>query len=106
MAAGCTLEVAEMCEKGLAVEKSIIPFDSTFFTGYRRNVIISHQVLVSLKVPFTEKDDYFTSFKQARRREDDIAIVNAAFFFKLSPGNLICLYSQDELNITMFLFSG
>jgi xanthine dehydrogenase/oxidase len=40
---------------------------------------------VALKVPFTSQDDYFTSFKQARRREDDIAIVNAAFFFKLNP---------------------
>ena len=85
MAAGCELEVAEICEKG-NITKSTIPIDATFFTGYRRNVIASHQVLLTLKVPFTKRDEFFTSFKQARRREDDIAIVNAAFFFNISPG--------------------
>jgi xanthine dehydrogenase/oxidase len=84
MAAGCELDVAEINEKGTIV-KNTIPFDATFFTGYRKNVIAAHQILVSLKVPYTQEDEYFTSFKQARRREDDIAIVNAAFFFKLSP---------------------
>ena len=84
MAAGCELDVAEINDKGVIV-KNTIPFDATFFTGYRKNVIAPHQVLISLKVPYTQQDEYFTSFKQARRREDDIAIVNAAFFFKLSP---------------------
>ena len=93
MAAGCQLEVAEISDKGTTV-KTVIPFDATFFTGYRRNVIASHQVLVALKVPFTSHDDYFTSFKQARRREDDIAIVNAAFFFKLKPEDKTILESR------------
>ncbi len=88
MAAGCELEVAEISEKG-SIVKNTIPFDATFFTGYRKNVIAPHQVLVSLKVPFTRQDEYFTAFKQARRREDDIAIVNAAFFFKLSANEKI-----------------
>ncbi len=95
MAAGCELDVAEINEKGTII-KNTIPFDETFYTGYRKNVIAPHQVLVSLKVPYTHQDEYFTSYKQARRREDDIAIVNAAFFFKLSPGfnffNVFCAY--------------
>ena len=93
MAAGCQLEVAEICAKG-TVAKFVVPFDATFFTGYRRNVIASHQVLVALKVPFTSQNDFFTSFKQARRREDDIAIVNAAFFFKLNPEDKTILGSR------------
>ena len=116
MAAGCELEVAEVNEKG-AIVKDTIQFDSTFFTGYRKNVIAPYQVLVSLKVPYTQQDEYFASFKQARRREDDIAIVNAAFFFKLSPGvnftnilqaafsdeNVLCCFSVLTVCVCNFL---
>lgn len=83
MAAGCELEVGELDEKG-AVKTVLIPFDHTFFTGYRRNVVQPHQVLVSLRIPYTRTDEYFSAYKQSRRREDDIAIVNGAFFFRIS----------------------
>lgn len=53
-----------------------------FFTTYRENIIKSNEILVSLIIPFTEKTQHFLAYKQAKRRDDDIAIVNAAFNLK------------------------
>lgn len=50
-----------------------------FFLGYRKTAMKPSEVAVSLFVPFTRKNEYSSSFKQAKRRDDDIAIVNAAF---------------------------
>uniref|UniRef100_A0A182PWW4 xanthine dehydrogenase n=1 Tax=Anopheles epiroticus TaxID=199890 RepID=A0A182PWW4_9DIPT len=57
-----------------------------FFTGYRKNVIQPHEALVSLFIPRTTKDQYFVAHKQAKRRDDDIAIVNGAFNVRFRPG--------------------
>ena len=38
-----------------------------------------HEILVSITVPFTKQNQYFIAYKQAKRRDDDIAIVNSAF---------------------------
>lgn len=43
-----------------------------------------HEVLVRVLVPFTSKFEYVKEFKQAHRRDDDIAIVNAGMRFKLA----------------------
>ncbi|KAL7645432.1 UNVERIFIED_CONTAM: hypothetical protein RMT77_003818 [Armadillidium vulgare] len=53
-------------------------FDDKFYTGYRRNIAKPEEVLVSVKIPLTSENTFFKTFKQARRRDDDIAIVNAA----------------------------
>jgi len=44
-----------------------------------------YKVLVSISVPTTGVDEYFAAYKQSRRREDDIAIVNAAFRVTFHP---------------------
>ncbi|GJQ84033.1 ry [Trypoxylus dichotomus] len=62
-----------------------IKLDETFFTGYRRNVIKSNEILQAIHIPYSNENQYFYAYKQARRREDDIAIVNAAFNVVLSP---------------------
>uniref|UniRef100_A0A1B0D5Q4 CO dehydrogenase flavoprotein C-terminal domain-containing protein n=1 Tax=Phlebotomus papatasi TaxID=29031 RepID=A0A1B0D5Q4_PHLPP len=49
-----------------------------FFTSYRRNLIRSDEILVSLILPWTCEEQHFVALKQARRRDDDIAIVNIA----------------------------
>lgn len=49
-----------------------------FFIGYRSNIIKTDEVLVNLFIPRTNRDQYFVAYKQAKRREDDIAIVNMA----------------------------
>jgi xanthine dehydrogenase/oxidase len=50
-----------------------------FFTGYRKNIIEPDEILVSLFIPKSSKNHYYLAHKQAKRRDDDIAIVNAAF---------------------------
>ncbi|KAF5273884.1 hypothetical protein FQA39_LY00999 [Lamprigera yunnana] len=55
-----------------------IVMDENFFTSYRTNVVRKDEVLVTLHVPFTTEYQYFYSYKQSRRRDDDTAIVNSA----------------------------
>ena len=78
LAAGCTLHVRSVCSS------RTIKMNDGFFTGYRRNVIKPEEVLVSIEVPYLEENEYFAAFKQSRRRDDDIAIVNSAFKLKLN----------------------
>ncbi|KOC64646.1 Xanthine dehydrogenase [Habropoda laboriosa] len=79
MAAGVKLEVCSS-KNG----NRLIPMDHTFFKSYRQNVVSPEEILLSIQIPFTEKNQYFVAYKQARRRDDDIAIVNMALnvFFK------------------------
>ena len=60
-----------------------------FFTGYRRNIINETEVLISLFIPKTTIDQHFLAFKQAKRRDDDIAIVNGAFNVQFKKGTNI-----------------
>lgn len=49
-----------------------------FFIGYRKNIVESDEILISLVIPKTTMDQHFLAYKQAKRRDDDIAIVNMA----------------------------
>ncbi|XP_029159752.1 xanthine dehydrogenase-like [Nylanderia fulva] len=62
-----------------------VPMDHTFFVGYRRNVVLPEEVLVSIDIPFTKENQYFIAYKQAKRRDDDIAIVNMALNVHFVP---------------------
>ncbi|GAB0094386.1 Xanthine dehydrogenase [Sergentomyia squamirostris] len=57
-----------------------------FFTSYRKNLVKSDEVLVSLTLPWTNPDQHFVSLKQSRRRDDDIAIVNIAVNVNFQQG--------------------
>ncbi|XP_054835162.1 xanthine dehydrogenase/oxidase isoform X1 [Eublepharis macularius] len=52
-----------------------VRMDETFFIGYRKTVLKPQEILLSVEIPFSRKGEYFSAFKQASRREDDIAIV-------------------------------
>ncbi|XP_011311010.1 xanthine dehydrogenase/oxidase [Fopius arisanus] len=67
-----------------------IPLDENFFTGYRQNIVKPQEILLSLEIPFTKKSQYFVAYKQAKRRDDDIAIVNMAL-------NVIFRNGTDEI---------
>ncbi|KAL5284170.1 XDH.2 family protein [Megaselia abdita] len=60
-----------------------IPFDENFFTGYRKNVIKDDEILISILFPKTSPNTYMVAYKQAKRRDDDIAIVNGAFYITI-----------------------
>lgn len=56
-----------------------IRMDEKFFTGYRKNVVAPDEILLSVIIPKTKSNQQFIAFKQAKRRDDDIAIVTGAF---------------------------
>jgi len=96
MAAGALLRVQsaaggpEPVQSAASSTERLITFDANFYTGYRRTVLRPEEVLVSISIPFpASPDQFFVAFKQARRRDDDIAIVNAAF-------NVTVVRSDDD----------
>ena len=48
-----------------------------FFLGYRKVALEPHEILLRVSIPFNKPSEYVREFKQAHRRDDDIAIVNA-----------------------------
>ncbi|XP_034253474.1 xanthine dehydrogenase-like [Thrips palmi] len=82
LAAGCVLDL----RSSRGVRR--LRMDQRFFTGYRRNAVLADEVLVSVLLPFTEEAEYLCALKQARRREDDIAIVNLALRLRLRDDGL------------------
>ena len=82
LASGCKLQIE------FVGGRNEIPFDENFFTGYRRNVVKPHELLLSIKIPFTKQNQYFMAYKQSKRRDDDIAIVNSAFNLTLNDNKV------------------
>ncbi|XP_038045213.1 xanthine dehydrogenase/oxidase-like [Patiria miniata] len=80
MAAVCTIELVSKSGK------RTVSMDGNFFTGYRKNVIKTDEIILAINVPFTCENEYFYGYKQSPRREDDIAIVNAGMRVVLKPG--------------------
>ncbi|XP_064622237.1 xanthine dehydrogenase/oxidase-like [Lineus longissimus] len=72
MAAGATLTVASK-DAGTR----LINMDDKFFPGYRMTALKPDEIMLSIRIPCTSEDEYFFGYKQAHRKEDDIAIVNA-----------------------------
>ena len=59
---------------------------SDFFKGYRTTALPPHAIIASLRVPLSqERGEYIRAYKQAKRKDDDIAIVNAALRVLLNP---------------------
>ncbi|KAL4716333.1 hypothetical protein ACJJTC_006695 [Scirpophaga incertulas] len=73
MAAGAILNVIS----GEGTRRIVV--DERFFTGYRRTAVADDEIVVSIEIPYTSDLQYFESYKQARRKEDDISIVTASF---------------------------
>ncbi|CRK86175.1 CLUMA_CG000058, isoform A [Clunio marinus] len=69
--------------------RRIVKMDQTFFTSYRKNSIKDSEILISISIPKTSKNQYFVAYKQAKRRDDDIAIVNGAFNVTFKDGTNI-----------------
>ncbi|XP_007426249.1 xanthine dehydrogenase/oxidase [Python bivittatus] len=63
-----------------------IRMDEKFFTGYRKTILKPQEILLSVEIPFSRKGEYFSAFKQASRREDDIAIVTCGMRVRFQVG--------------------
>lgn len=56
-----------------------------FFLSNQKIDMEQDEILLSVYIPFTEKDEYLQSYKQSRRRKLDIPIVSCGFQIKLEP---------------------
>ncbi|KAJ3223048.1 hypothetical protein HK099_001575 [Clydaea vesicula] len=54
-----------------------------FFIGYRKTALLPSEIVISIFVPYTREFEYIKAYKQAKRKDDDIAIVNASLRFNL-----------------------
>jgi len=81
MASGATFTVAS-AERGCRDVPA-----ANFFLGYRTVDMKPDEILLKVTLPFTRKYEYVKEFKQAPRREDDIAIVNAGMRIRMEQDN-------------------
>ncbi|PGG98646.1 xanthine dehydrogenase [Helicocarpus griseus UAMH5409] len=63
---------------------------SDFFKGYRSTALAVNAIVASLRIPVgQESGEYLRAYKQSKRKDDDIAIVNAAMRVSLSNSNVV-----------------
>ncbi|KAH9490790.1 hypothetical protein Btru_047002 [Bulinus truncatus] len=67
----------------------VLKIDNQFFNGYRKTTVASDEVLVSVTIPFTNKGQFFSGYKQGNRKEDDISIANAGMMVELDDNHVI-----------------
>ncbi|XP_016074407.1 PREDICTED: xanthine dehydrogenase/oxidase [Miniopterus natalensis] len=63
-----------------------VPMDHTFFPGYRKTLLGPEEILLSIEIPYSREGEFFSAFKQASRREDDIAKVTTGMRVLFEPG--------------------
>lgn len=85
LAAGATLTC-----KSTAKGTFTLPL-SSFFIGYRTTTLPADAVITDIHVPLPEPGSLqiTKAYKQAKRKDDDIAIVTAAFCIRLSKDGLV-----------------
>lgn len=72
-----------------AARETEIPM-AQFFTGYRKTALPQDAVIASIRIPVTQaKGEYFRAYKQAKRKDDDIAIVTGALRVKLDDVGVV-----------------
>lgn len=63
---------------------------SGFFKGYRRTALAPEDILASIRIPLTQSGrEFFRAYKQAKRKDDDIAIVTGALRVKLDEKGVV-----------------
>ncbi|KAF2768208.1 xanthine dehydrogenase [Teratosphaeria nubilosa] len=63
---------------------------SEFFKAYRVTALPPDAIISSIRIPvFRPQGEYMQSYKQAKRKDDDIAIVNAALRIRLDKRNIV-----------------
>lgn len=61
-----------------------------FFKGYRSTALAANAIIASLRIPVSqESGEYLRAYKQSKRKDDDIAIANAALRVSLSDSNVV-----------------
>jgi xanthine dehydrogenase/oxidase len=79
-------------------ETTEIPM-ATFFKGYRQTALPADAIIASLRIPVaSEKGEFIRAYKQSKRKDDDIAIVNAAL--------RVALDDEDTVKSVSLVYGG
>ncbi|KAL8974370.1 MAG: hypothetical protein Q9197_001387 [Variospora fuerteventurae] len=79
-----TVLVAKSLEKEVEIPMT------EFFKGYRTTALPPDAIIACLRVPIArKKGEYLRAYKQAKRKDDDIAIVNAALRITLDDSQKV-----------------
>ncbi|KAL3477100.1 Molybdopterin-binding domain of aldehyde dehydrogenase-domain-containing protein [Aspergillus californicus] len=72
------------------VGENTIPMN-TMFTGYRKTTLPPAALITQINIPMPPPDgiEITNAYKQSKRKDDDIAIVTAAFRVRLSPEHIV-----------------
>lgn len=63
---------------------------SQFFKGYRTTALEPDAIIAFIRIPVTSaKGEFLQAYKQSKRKDDDIAIVNAAMRISLSESKIV-----------------
>jgi xanthine dehydrogenase/oxidase len=60
-----------------------------FFVSYRKTVLKADEIIVSITMPLSREKEFVRCYKQARRKEDDIAVVSSCFRLMLDKENKV-----------------
>lgn len=60
-----------------------------FFKGYRVTALPPDAVISGLRIPVFRENEHIRAYKQSRRKDDDISIVNAALRVNLDSENVV-----------------
>ncbi|KAK0918625.1 hypothetical protein LTR91_001572 [Friedmanniomyces endolithicus] len=73
-----------------SAEKTVEIKMSEFFKGYRVTALPPDAIIAAIRIPVLKaKGEYMRAYKQAKRKDDDIAIVNAALRVRLDDSNVV-----------------
>ncbi|XP_014674278.1 PREDICTED: xanthine dehydrogenase/oxidase-like [Priapulus caudatus] len=75
--------------------RRILPIDESFYLETGKSILEHNELILSLHIPFSKKDQYMHTYKQARRRDCDIAAVTCGFKVEFDEGvikNIILCY--------------
>lgn len=61
-------------------------FEKPFFVGYRKTLLENRLLITHLTIPESQEGDVVQTFKQAKRKDDDISIVTASMYAHISHG--------------------
>uniref|UniRef100_A0A8C4GQJ5 Xanthine oxidase n=1 Tax=Dicentrarchus labrax TaxID=13489 RepID=A0A8C4GQJ5_DICLA len=61
-------------------------FVTVVFLCFQATTLRPQEVLLSIEIPYSKKNQFVSAFKQSPRREDDISIVTAAMSVTITPG--------------------
>ncbi|RDA89949.1 hypothetical protein CP533_0288 [Ophiocordyceps camponoti-saundersi (nom. inval.)] len=63
---------------------------SRFFKGYRQTALAADAIIAAIRIPVTAAEgEFFRAYKQAKRKDDDIAIVTAGFRLRLNQRGVV-----------------